>query len=132
MIDDHETMTIRRDFLIKYSTTEQIGRTDKRYGFLNREKHNSGVDWLDSLPTEAIRSIVVLDLCKGAINEEVIKILAARFKKARWYIRSKARNPAWLEDVPKPELILIGSEHTNIINPAGIWLVEGQVSRGGP
>ena len=130
MINDHETLTIRRDFLLRRSKTQQIGRTDKRYGSLNRERHNPGVDWLDSLPTDAIRSVVVLDLCKGAVNKKIIKKLAGRFRKATWYIRSKARKPPWLEHIPKPELILIGSEHTNIINPTGSWLVGGQVSLG--
>lgn len=82
--------------------------------------------------TEDDDIVVVHDLCKGVVTSGLIKRLARHNSNARWFVRSKDANPAWLAEIPRSvELLLIGPETAARQNPGGKWLRSGKITRAG-
>ncbi len=69
--------------------------------------------------------IIVHDLRKGLVSDHVIRLLKELYPKARWYVRTKALQPHWLESVSdRLELLFLSPEVLGASMPWGHWLHE--------
>ncbi|HSS79102.1 MAG TPA: ATP-binding protein [Thermoanaerobaculia bacterium] len=84
----------------------------------------------EGLPDEeAVTSIVIHDLCKGAVTPELVSQLSKRYPSANWYVRTKSREPTWLKEIKnKVALFLVGPEVAEPGNPWGSWLSGAKIS----
>jgi len=107
---------------------EQISRID--WEVPPEEGQQGGTALPDGLPADgSVTSIVVHDLCKGAVTDELISQLFARYPKANWYVRTKSQNPTWLKKIQSQvALFLIGPEVAEPGNPWGSWLNGAKIS----
>jgi len=88
-----------------------------RVANLNLPKQKTGV------------SIIVNDLDKGAVDDEIIDELKLLFPDSLWYVRSKKQQPKWLEKInDRLGLLVIGPEVAALINPWPNWLVKGRLT----
>lgn len=84
----------------------------------------------DGLPDkEDVTSIVIHDLCKGAVTDELISQLLERYPAANWYVRTKSQDPTWLKKIKgKVALFLVGPEVAEPGNPWGSWLNGAKIT----
>jgi hypothetical protein len=86
------------------------------------------VDFWPKLPSHT-DAIVVYDLGKGVVSDDLIEGLNRRFPQASWYVRSKLKHPAWLATIEdRLSLLIIGPEVTALANPLESLLVNGKVT----
>ena len=111
------------------SGIDQISRVDWEL-IENPNQKSNAINLPKSLPQKnEIKSIIIHDLCKGAVTDELIYKLDKKYPDAQWYIRTKSRNPAWLETISKKvKLLLIGPEVAEPDNPWGSWLRGTKIS----
>lgn len=76
-----------------------------------------------------VRSIVIHDLCKGAVTTNLVLALLERYPEANWYVRTKSQNPDWLPKITsKIAIFLVGPEVAEPGNPWGSWLSGTKIS----
>lgn len=133
------TIRVIRQYHQESSEWKQINRIDWEPRYRQDAEINKTY-WhaLESkLPLkDSVRAIVIHDLTKGVVNNDLVADLLKRYPKAHWYVRSKARDlsskdkvPPWLKSVEKRlKLLLIGPEVAGLINPWASWLVQGKVT----
>lgn len=111
---------------------EQINRVD----WESEESASSSADsnsivWNAlRLPNQAdVSTVIVYDLGKGAINENVIRELYKLYSGANWYVKSKDLSPFWLPIIENSvKLFLVGPEKSSLMNPWDNWLVHGKIT----
>jgi hypothetical protein len=128
---------IRLETLAPGSPTTQVVRLYER-SRLGIEQINR-IDWetpetcvseltLDQLdvPEEGSSPMIVInDLRKGVVTQDLISQLSGRFPNSRWCIRSKDREPRWLNPIEdRVDLLVVGPEVTAHLNPWGSWLAR--------
>lgn len=73
--------------------------------------------------------IIVHDLNKGVINNELIEKLIQLFPDADWIIRSKNQDPEWIDNIDEDKIILQIMGEDRIINsPAESWLLNKELT----
>lgn len=125
---DGPTISVVRQYHLEDGKARQISRVDWEPQVLpqgGRRSLNRS-----RLPQNGqLRAIIVHDLAKGVVNAEMIKTLHQMYPKARWYVRSKIRNPPWLNTIKDAlELLLIGPELATLLNPWETWLADGRIT----
>jgi hypothetical protein len=105
---------------------EQINRVDFDW------EHNAenGSNLPNDLP-EQVDMIIVQDLQKGCVTQNLIKALKIKYKDALWCVRSKNEKIDWLEDIKDKKVVLqfICPDISQLLNPWGSWLFEDHPSR---
>lgn len=84
---------------------------------------------LDLPSQEAVHTIVINDLNKGAVTAKLIEDLKESYPKARWYVRTKNQEASWL-DILKESLALrvLGPEIAALLRPWQKWLPDGRLT----
>ncbi len=122
------TIRVIRQYKQEGKNLEQINRVD----WEPPNVPNKGINLQDykKLPdANEITSIVIQDLKKGVIDDDLISRLFQKYPNALWYVRSKEFNPSWISIIKeKLELILFGPEIAALENPWDSWLVNGKIS----
>jgi hypothetical protein len=107
---------------------KQINRVDWEP---ERSTHGSPIEWNNlHLPkSDQIKTIVVHDLAKGVVNENLINRLRKFYPKAAWYVRSKIIRPKWLKQIEGSlELLVIGPEVAALLNPWDTWSAYDKIT----
>jgi hypothetical protein len=79
--------------------------------------------------SDQISTIVVHDLAKGVVNENLISRLRKLYPKAAWYVRSKIIRPKWLKQIEGSlELLVIGPEVAALLNPWDTWSAYDKIT----
>jgi hypothetical protein len=126
-----EADTLQTDRLYQYSggNLKQLARIDfDRNGHGQLAKAAVGTVKQFS-PTHDITGIIVHDLGKGAIFDQLIDALRAKFPGAWWYVRSKNGTQEWirkLNDQAKLILNVAGPETTSIESSWNKWILYGK------
>ena len=122
---DRPTTRVVRLYHSTEAGIEQLSRIDwERPPDEDKEKVFEPVTLPDGLPKrETVSSIVIHDLCKGAVTPDLITELYVRYPEARWYVRTKSQDPSWLRRIKdNVALFLVGPEVAEPGNPWGSWL----------
>jgi hypothetical protein len=97
------TIRVIRLYHLEKGGFEQINRVDWEPPPSRSASEPSDADlsdlWAQLPQKDMVQSIVVYDLGKGAVTPTLITELAHNLPSARWYVRSKRRNPKWLEEI---------------------------------
>jgi ATPase family protein associated with various cellular activities (AAA) len=123
------TIRVVRLYHYERGGLEQINRVDWEPMKL-RQQEEEMVDTaqLSALPPE-VSSIIIHDLGKGVVNESMVEGLKQRYPGARWFVRSKVRDPKWLELIKDQlELLVIGPEIAALLNPWESSLFNNKVT----
>lgn len=56
---------------------------------------------------EKVDAVVIKDLGKGVVSEELIEILVAKYKEAKWFVSTKAWAPEWFAKLQEVDLRLL-------------------------
>jgi hypothetical protein len=76
-----------------------------------------------------VKYIIIHDLKKGAITNDIISQLDKKYSEAKWLIRTKDENPEWLKPIKdKVYLRVIGPEIAGLINPWDSWVKEDRLT----
>lgn len=59
-----------------------------------------------SLP-ERVDSVVIKDLAKGVVSDDLVKKLAEKYKDAKWFVSTKAWLPSWFKNLSNVDLRLL-------------------------
>jgi ATPase family associated with various cellular activities (AAA) len=113
------TIRVVRLYHYERGGLEQINRVDWEPMRSRQQEEEDAFDStvLSALPPE-ISSVIIHDLGKGVVNKALIKELKQRYPGARWFVRSKVRDPKWLELIrDQLELLVIGPEIAALLNP---------------
>lgn len=76
---------------------------------------------------ENVKAIVIHDMTKGCITDDVINALHRRFDEAEWYVRTKDGTQPWLSELDKKGLLALnvaGPERTSIDGPWNRWIIN--------
>jgi len=74
--------------------------------------------------------IIVNDLRKGVITNDVITQALDLYPESTWCIRSKDANPSWLSQVGnRLALLVVAPEVTAKLNPWDTWLTNGSIGK---
>jgi hypothetical protein len=121
-----QTIHVVRLYYLADTGTEQLSRIDWEPPL--RSGWTAPLPRLEALPEE-IDAIVVYDLRKGVVTEEIVDHLATRYPDASWYVRSKNEEPGWLAAIESNlKLILLGPEILSFRNPWGSWLIGNRIN----
>jgi len=109
---------------------KQINRVDWEPWRSHRNKVvNNSLGRIDLPLSEQVKYIVVHDLKKGTITNDIISQIDKKYKEAKWLIRTKDENPEWLRSIKdKVYLRVIGPEIAGLINPWDIWVKEDRLT----
>ncbi len=103
--DDHGTTRVIRTYQHTGARIELLHRTD--WELQSLEQGFSAGTLEEFLGTEEINAVVVKDICKGVVSEELIGWLADRFCEAPWFLSTKAWNPNWLNKLVRHDVRLL-------------------------
>ncbi len=128
---DGPTTRVVRQYHRRHGGIEQLNRVD-----WEASGRNSPTRKLTSLTLPKAEDvgrvlISVNDLHKGVITPELIDSLKGRYRRACWCVRSKIANPKWLEGLGRRlELVVVGPEVAEQLNPWGSWVTHKTLTRG--
>jgi hypothetical protein len=109
---------------------DQINRIDWEPEKNPNDDEDYKLDELKLPQKEQVKFIVIHDSRKGVITEQLIRNLNEKYPNARWFVRSKDRNPEWLKIISESlEIFLIGPEVASIINPWDNWIRSGKLTK---
>jgi hypothetical protein len=137
------TIRVIRQYQRKGTEIKQINRID--WEPQQQEDYCGNVDLDDprlKLPQKGqVHAIIIHDLTKGVVTEQLVKNLRDRYPEATWYVRSKNREligkngkkqtiPPWIKVIPKDKLnlLLIAPELSGLHNPWHYWLAKNRMS----
>jgi hypothetical protein len=109
------------------SEIKQLSRTD-----WEPQKGPTELDDFDSLglpSSDEVSHVVVHDLAKGAVTDGLIGAINEKYPTAAWYVRSKVQNPGWLKSITRVELLVVGPEVAELLNPWQSWLAKGRATK---
>ncbi len=97
-----------------------------RYRFdwqMDLERDQLNFNILDNI--ENVKAIVIVDHGKGVVTKSLIEKLLTKFRSANWYVRTKMKNPPWIEDLKEKNkllrLIVLDQQLINYIYGVRIW-----------
>jgi cytidylate kinase len=120
-------MRVVRQYHEIHGRVEQINRVDWAQP---REQHDVNIvkQKLILIPKDEVKCIVIYDLKKGAVDDCLIGKLKNNFSTAQWYVRSKDKNPSWLNIIgDNLELLVIGPELVSLHYPWTNWLTKDKL-----
>lgn len=80
-------------------------------------------------PADDIKHIIIHDLKKGTITEDLIAGLDKKYSGAQWFIRTKDEKPNWINIIKdKIYLRVIGPEIAGLINPWDSWVKKDRLT----
>ncbi len=128
---DGPTTRVVRQYHRQHGGIEQLDRIDWEAPGKNRNQHK-----LASLPMPRTRDvgrvlISVNDLRKGVVSSALISSLLRKYPQASWCVRSKNAHPEWLKNIgSRLELLVVGPEVAEQINPWGSWITHKTLING--
>jgi hypothetical protein len=128
MEPDYSTIRVIRSYHEGNTGVEQINRVDWE---AEKKPSPNVASVMTKLPkSKEVAAIVIYDLNKGAVTEDLVKQLTKQYPGAGWYVKSKELSPRWL-DLLKGclHLLVIGPEVAAIRNPWDRWMVNGKVTK---
>lgn len=124
-----ESPTIRviRQYHQDGSELKQLSRID----WEPPQKAYDPIKWSElELPESGVGYIVVQDLAKGAVTDDLISEIYGKYPNAKWYVRSKKARPEWLNSIAdRVDLLVIGPEVAELLNPWQSWLAKGRTTK---
>ncbi len=127
---DKQTTRVVRLYQSTGTGIDQMSRIDWELATSNEETSLTNLpDGLPTINENDVTSIVIHDLCKGAVTDTLVRRLNNQYPKAHWYVRTKSKEPTWLTLIAdKIALFLIGPEVAEPGNPWGNWLNGTKIS----
>ncbi len=128
---EHPTTRIIRCYHEEHGGLRQLHRIDWEPSSPGRKSTDVTID-LDNanFPHEEItKAIVVNDLARDVVDENLIRALRDKYLGAKWFVRSKDKAPSWISLIEdKLVLYMVGPEVASQFSPANKWLVSGKIS----
>lgn len=131
LFDNDPTTRVVRLYHQEDGGLQQINRIDWEIDPHQKQTKEREVNWhgLGLPEAEEVDAVVVHDLRKGVVTPRRIQQLKDRYEKARWYVRSKSRQPSWLDKIEDTlELLVVGPEVATLLNPWDRWLVSDRIT----
>jgi len=127
---DSPTIRVVRQYHYENGGIEQINRVDWEPERKNGDNENCNLKKLNLPEKDQVKFLVLNDFRKGVVTKPLIEGLKKIYPDARWFVRSKSREPEWLKIIPDEslELLFVGPGVASIISPWDNWVKNGRVT----
>lgn len=92
----------RIDWELQLPTDKKNGQSESQVWKFNIDDFETKID----LP-ERVDAVVIKDLAKGVISDDLVKKLADKYRDAKWFVSTKAWLPSWFNKLSKVNLKLL-------------------------